>query len=117
MFGLTCGCDERWCLTVTVAAAADLDAAGETPEGALRRRDRTPAYQRKLTAYSWIAWIASFGVGIVGRGDEDGCYQKAVERVVVMHRQFGCAIPPTTRWRSPKATSTTTAASSCSRPT
>ena len=59
VFGLTCGCNERWCLTVRVAAAADLDAAGETPEGALPRRDRIPGYQRKLTAYSWIA---SFGV-------------------------------------------------------
>ena len=48
-----------------------------------------------------------------GRGAEGGCYQKAVERVV-MHRQFGWAIPPIMRWRSPKATSTTTAASSCS---
>ena len=60
--GFTCGCDERWWLTVTVAAAADLDAAGETPEGALPRHDRIPGYQRKLTAYSWIA---SVGVGIV----------------------------------------------------
>ena len=113
-FGFTCDCDERWCLTVTVAAAADLDAAGETPEGALPRRDRNPSLPAQTHRVFMDRLVRCRDSG---RGAEDGWYQKAVERVVVMHRQFGCAIPLTTRWRSPKATSTTTAAASCSRPT
>ena len=49
-------------VTTDTGRTATARQRGETPEGALPRRDRTPGYQRKLTAYSWIA---SFGVGIV----------------------------------------------------
>ena len=62
-FGFTCGCDERRHLTVTVAAAADVDGAREVPERALPPRHRIPAYRRQLTEYSRIP---SSGARIVG---------------------------------------------------
>ena len=80
-FGFTCGGDERWCLSVNGGggrAAADLDTARETPEGALPRRDRIPAYRRKLTAYSWIA---SSRVGIVAVARPRKDHQAATQRL------------------------------------